>query len=62
MARCGEEIEEGGEKVMEPIEMFKKLRDISDEIIKALESEDEKAAESAMGRFVMLMVQLDCLK
>ncbi len=47
---------------MEPIETFKKLRDSCDAIIKALESEDIEAIESAMGRFLMLMLELEALK
>lgn len=46
----------------ESIEFFKKLRDISGEIVDAYEKEDEKELESAMGRFVFLMVQADALK
>lgn len=47
---------------MEGIQMFKKLRDVCDEVVKALESKDEAAAENALGKFMLLMVQLDCLK
>lgn len=47
---------------MEPIEIFRKLRDISGEAVTALEAEDTEAAESAIGRFVFLMMQLDALK
>lgn len=43
---------------MEPIESFKKLRDVCDDVIKAYESEDEKEIESAMGRFLFLCLQL----
>jgi len=44
------------------IEIFIKLRDICDEVIKAYESENQKAIENALGKFMLLMVQLDCLK
>lgn len=47
---------------MEGIEIFKKLRDVSDDMVKALESGDEKATEAAMGRFLFLMMSLDALK
>ncbi|MGX5475943.1 hypothetical protein [Bacillus toyonensis] len=47
---------------MEPIEVFKKLRDVCDDIIKAHDSGDEKEIESAMGRFIMVCMQLDALK
>jgi len=47
---------------MEPIELFKKLRDISDEIVKALESNDEEAMETAMGKFMVLMMKFDAVK
>lgn len=47
---------------MEQIEFFKKLRDTSDSIVKALESEDEEQLENAMGKFVLLMMQADALK
>lgn len=47
---------------MEVIERFKQIRDISNEIVIALENEDEEALETAMGKFIMLMMKLDCLK
>jgi len=47
---------------MEPIEFFKKLRDVSDDIVKSLETEDTEQFESSMGRFVFLMMQSDALK
>lgn len=47
---------------MEPIEGFKKLRDVSSDMVKAYEDEDETALEAAMGRFIMLMIQMDALK
>lgn len=47
---------------MDAIEVFKKLRDASDWIVTALEQEDEKETEAAMGAFMLLMVQLDALK
>lgn len=40
----------------ELLDKFTKLRDVSDRIVKAIESEDEEEFESAMGRFIMLMV------
>ncbi len=47
---------------MEPIDVFKKLRDTCDEVVKALESKDEEATEMALAKFMMLMVKLDALK
>lgn len=47
---------------MEPIEMFKKIRDASDEIIQALESNDEKTIEEASDKFMLLMIKLERLK
>ena len=47
---------------MEGIEVFRQLRDVCDEIVKAMESEDAQKTETALGKFVLLMVQLDALK
>lgn len=47
---------------MEGIEAFKKLRDVADDVVKAYESNDEKEIENAIGRFMLLMIQLDALK
>ncbi len=47
---------------MDGIEIFIKLRDACNEVIKAYESKDETAIENALGKFMLLMVQLDCLK
>ncbi len=47
---------------MDSIEFFKKLRDVSGDIVVAMESEDATALESSMGRFVILMMQADALK
>jgi hypothetical protein len=47
---------------MEAIDVFRKLRDISGEVVKALEEEDAEKAETAMGKFMFLMMQLDALK
>ena len=38
------------------LDKFTKLRDVSDKIVKGIESGDDEAFESAMGRFIMLMV------
>ena len=43
---------------MEPIESFKKLRDVCDDIVNALENDDEKEFESAMGRFLFFCMQM----
>jgi hypothetical protein len=51
----------GGIRV-EPLEMFKKLRDVCDEVVNAMESEDETATENALGKFMVLMMKLDALK
>lgn len=47
---------------MESIEFFKKLRDVSGDIVIAMEKEDTEALEASMGRFVFLMMQADALK
>ena len=47
---------------MEGIEVFRKLRDVCDDVIKAFESNDEAAIENSLGRFMLLMVQLDAIK
>lgn len=47
---------------MEGIELFKKLRDACDGVIKAYESNDEAAKETALGKFVLLMLELDAIK
>lgn len=47
---------------MEAIEIFKALRDVSGEMVEALESEDVEKAGIATGKFVLLMVKLDALK
>ena len=47
---------------MEPIDVFRKLRDVCDEVVKALESKDEEAKETALAKFVLLMVRLEALK
>lgn len=47
---------------MDTIETFKKMRDVCDCVVKALEAENKEATEAAPGRFMLLMVQLDALK
>lgn len=47
---------------MDSLEVFKKLRDACDEIIKAIEGNDESQLEIALGKFMLLMIQLDCIK
>jgi len=47
---------------MGPIDVFRKLRDVCDEMVKAMESKDEKATETAFAKFMLLMVKLDALK
>lgn len=50
------------------LNFFKKLRDVADGVVKAFEDEtgtDEEQAdrlETAMGRFVMLMIEMEALK
>lgn len=44
---------------MKAIDMYKKLRDVSDDVVKAMESENEKEIESALGRFLFVCMQLD---
>lgn len=47
---------------MEVIDLFKKLRDVSGEVIEALENEDQTAIETAMGKFMFLMAQFEAIK
>ena len=47
---------------MDTLELFKKLRDISGEIIEAIEKEDAEKLELSMGRFMFLMAQADAFK
>ena len=47
---------------MEGIEFFKKLGKACDDVVKAYESNNESEIENAMGRFILLMIQLDALK
>ncbi|MBZ5212968.1 MULTISPECIES: hypothetical protein [Bacillus] len=50
---------------MEPVDLFKKLRDVSDDIVKVLEGEgadDEKELERVLGRFFILMMEIEGLK
>jgi len=47
---------------MEPLEMFKAMRDSCDAVIKAMESDDPEAIEAAIGKFAVLMMKLDALK
>ena len=47
---------------MDVLEFFKKMRDTANEVIKAVESEDEKAMNIALGQFALLMIQADCIK
>ncbi|MGG6447328.1 hypothetical protein [Pseudobacillus badius] len=47
---------------MDGIEFFKKLRDVSNDIVQAHDKEDTAALESAMGRFVLLMIQAESFK
>lgn len=47
---------------MEGIEVFKQLRDVCGEVVDALESNDKNKTEAALGKFMLLMVQLDALK
>lgn len=50
------------EKPDEFVKTFTKLRDVIDDILKAYENEDEKEMESAMGRLMFVLMQLDALK
>lgn len=43
------------------IAFFKKLHEVSGEIVSACKKEDEKEIESAMGRFIVLMLQAEAL-
>lgn len=47
---------------MEGIEFFQKLGKACDDVVSAYESKDETEIENALGRFMLLMIQMDCLK
>lgn len=47
---------------MEGKEFFVKLRDASNDIVQAHEEEDLEALESALGKFMVLMIQAEALK
>lgn len=51
-----------GDCNMESIEIFRQLRDACDEVVTAYESKNENAIEVALGKFMFLMLKLDCLK
>jgi|GEM_PF-3433267 len=46
----------------EVIKTFKKLGDISNDIVAAFESGTEKEQEAALGRFVLMMIEFEALK
>ncbi|MEH7503276.1 hypothetical protein V7152_14905 [Neobacillus drentensis] len=50
------------EKADKHLEFFKKLHEVSGDIVIAYESDNDKELENAMGRFIMLMLQADALK
>ena len=47
---------------MDALEMFKKLRDGAGEVVDALEGEDNDKFETAIGKFMFLMIQFQALK
>lgn len=47
---------------MESIEIFKKLRDVCAEIVEAYEQENEELLETAMGKFIVLMIKAQHMK
>jgi len=47
---------------METIELFKDLRDACDEIVTAMEADDEQAMYAALGKFTLLMIKFEALK
>lgn len=44
------------------ITFFKKLRDVSAELVEAFEEDKVEEVEVAMGKFMVLMMQADALK
>jgi hypothetical protein len=50
------------ENVDKHLEFFKKLHEVTGDIVAAYENENDKELESAMGRFIMLMIQADTLR
>lgn len=53
---------EGGKIIMDTKEFFIQLRDISGDIVTALDNEDVDTMETAMGKFMVLMLKMDALK
>jgi hypothetical protein len=47
---------------VEDIEVFKKFRDVCDEIITAYESENEELLEAALGKFLVLCMKIEADK
>ena len=47
---------------MEPLEVFKQLRDTAGAVVDAMEKQDEAATNKAIAEFLLLMCQLDCLQ
>lgn len=47
---------------MDGIEVFRKLRDVCNEIVTAYDTGNESDLENAMGKFMVLAVQLDAIK
>lgn len=49
---------------MEPIDiyLFIKIRDACDRVIKAYELDDEEKVMDSLGRFMLLMMELDAIK
>ena len=46
----------------EMIKVYRKLGEACNDVANALEGDDEKELENAMGRFVILCMQMDALK
>lgn len=53
---------EKGVDAIEPVEMFKKIRDACDAVVKAFESGDQGAVATAMEKFAATITELDLWK
>ncbi len=44
------------------VELIRKMRDTCDQLVKALVNEEEDEIESALGRFMLLMMQMNAME
>lgn len=48
--------------MMDPVEMFKQIRDACDAVVRAFESNDQGAIELAIANFAAVITKLDLWK